>query len=443
MSPETFFNTGKPIGIPANDFFGGGSIKVIPPSSPAKDITIGAVKGFGDTLKGALDLGESVARTATRPFIGDIANRTPEEQEQSDFIDERLKANNIHQKIGKVAEFALEFATPLGAPKALTAGRRALSLTKEGTQAVADVAGKTGAYVSGRLPKLLGIFTGEGDDVITAALRNPQLADEGIEGGDEALRRAVQEGSQNSIKIRNAFLKGHKEAKNEVLGQYSAILEPRNNVVGLFNKLLETNNVKVTKEGLDFTTSKIIANPGEVSKIQTAYQALKEWDKFTLESLDDYKQLVGKLTRFADEAGVPSKSPFLGTLYREINELAKSRLPKEVADNYENLNKNFSNNIELYDDLVDAFNSGDPFVKLANALGKNKDTLRQVLEFYAKQEGGSDVLPIVAGRELAMEKNAAFGFLNPRSWIDLLISPDLQAKATTRVGKILQRGQQP
>ena len=98
------------------------------------------------------------------------------------------------------------------------------------------------------------------------------------------------------------------------------------------------------------------------------------------------------------------------------------------------LNKNFSSQIELYDDIVDAFNSGDPFTKLANALGKNKDTLRQTLEFYEKKSG-KKVLPIVAGRELAMEKTAAFGFLNPRSWIDLLISPKTQAKGITKLGE--------
>lgn len=208
---------------------------------------------------------------------------------------------------------------------------------------------------------------------------------------------------------------------------------------GIFNAALRDNGVTVGKDGsLDFTKSKIVANPGEVTKIKQAYDALNQWDSFTIDSLDEYKQLVGKLTRFADEAGVPSKSPFLGRIYNDLNTIAAQKLPPNVAAQYKALNKNFSDNIGLYDDVVDAFNSGDPFSKLANALGKNKDSLRQVLEFYAQQPGGKDVLPIVAGRELSMEKTAAFGFLNPRSWVDLLISPKVQAKITTRAGEALQ-----
>ena len=84
--------------------------------------------------------------------------------------------------------------------------------------------------------------------------------------------------------------------------------------------------------------------------------------------------------------------------------------------------------------MVDAFNSGDPFTRIANSLGKNKDSVRGLLEWYEKQSG-KPVLPVVAGRELAMEKTAAFGFLNPRSWIDFFISPKIQAKIVTKVGE--------
>jgi hypothetical protein len=294
-------------------------------------------------------------------------------------------------------------------------------------------------YAADRIPKLLGIFTGESDDVVRAALRDPKLADTGIADGDAALRKAAQEGADGSVKIRDAFTKAYRDAKSQVLGQYQKVLIPRNNVKGIFNTMLKDNGVQIGKDGsLDFATSKIVANPGEVSKITAAYDALKKWNTFTIDSLDDYKQLVGKLTRFADEAGTPSKSPFLGRLYNQLDTIAKQRLPKDVAAKYGELNKNFSDNIGLYDDVVDAFNSGDPFSKLANALGKNKDSLRQVLEFYA-QKGGADVLPVVAGRELAMEKTAAFGFLNPRSWVDLLISPKVQAKITTRVGEAMHQ----
>ncbi len=190
------------------------------------------------------------------------------------------------------------------------------------------------------------------------------------------------------------------------------------------------------KDGqLDFTTSKIVANPSEAGKIKAAYEAIKAWKDFSLSGTNELKQLIGDLRKFADEAGIPSKSPFLGSYYRKLDGAIKKALPKEARSKYEEINKVFSDNIELYDDMVQAFNSGDPFTKIAGALGKNRDTLRQTLDAYEKASG-EKILPIVAGRELGMEKNAAFGLMNPRSWIDLLFSPQAQAKMITGIGKM-------
>ena len=327
----------------------------------------------------------------------------------------------------------------IGIKTGIETGKKTLVGTSKIAGEIISPITKSREYLSSRFPKLLGIFTGENDDIIRTALKNPEVANLGIEQGDEALRKAVSEGAENSIKIKNAFIKGFSEAKNNIMGEYTKTLIPKNNIIGEFNKLLKENGVIIGKDGkLNFTISLIKANPGEITKIKDAYAALKKWDKFTIDSLDEYKQLIGKLTRFATEAGVPSKSPFLGKLYNNLNEIAYSKLPKDIAEKYKLLNQKFSNGIEMYDEIVDAFNSGDPFTKLANSLGKNKDTLRQIIEFY-EQKTGKDVLPIVAGRELAMEKTAAFGFLNPRSWIDFFISPKVQAKIITKIGELGQK----
>ena len=98
------------------------------------------------------------------------------------------------------------------------------------------------------------------------------------------------------------------------------------------------------------------------------------------------------------------------------------------------MNKKYSDTIGMYDDVVHAFNSGDPFTKIAQTFGANKDTLRQVIDFYEKTTGNK-IAPIVAGRSLAQEKNAAFGFLNPRQWVDFFISPEKQAQVVTKIGK--------
>lgn len=319
------------------------------------------------------------------------------------------------------------------------AGKQFLNTSIKVVKKVGDKTKTLGEYPVSRVPKLLGIFSGESDDVIQNALKNPEAARAGLASGDEALRNAVTEGSKNSIKLRNSFINGFTKAKDDVLGQYSKILIPKNNLKGEFNKLLKENKVIINKDRtLDFSVSPIIANPGEISKIQAAYKALDKWDKLSISSLDEYKQLVGKLTRFATEAGVPSKSPFLGTLYNKLNDIAVSKLPKDIGLKYLELNKKFSDNIGLYDDMVDVFNSGDPFTKLANALGKNKDSIRQLIGFY-EQKSGKQVLPTVAGRELGMEKNAAFGFLNPRSWIDFFISPEKQGRIILKVGEKLKK----
>lgn len=404
-----------------------------------------AVIGIGKTIlpQGAEDAVADTVEAVAKPLVQSAPIQAVIAKYES--LDEKTK-RDVDALIG-IGSLTADLAGGIGLKKA---GQEAAKVGLNATRSVATGVGKAtagaavptvssvGKYTAGRLPKLLGIFSGENDDVIRFALRNPKVANLGIEQGDVALRQAVKEGAENSLKIRSAFVQAHSQAKKQVLGQYTKVVIPKNNVKGIFNDLLRENNVKVTKDGLDFSTSKIIANPGEIKKIEDAWRALDNWDKFTFDSLDEYKQLIGKLTRFADEAGVPSKSPFLGSLYNELNETVARKLPKDIATKYRTLNKNFSSNIELYDDIVDAFNSGDPFSKLANALGKNKDTLRQVLEFYEKKSG-KPVLPIVAGRELGMEKTAAFGFLNPRSWVDLLLSPKAQGKVITGIGQTLPK----
>lgn len=380
----------------------------------------------------------------TLEFIGSKIAGIPEVQQIA------TKANELSKQYPEYAKDiknVVDIATLYGGKaiekpiqKATTKVGQEVGKTIEGiTTATGKVISKPADYTISRLPKLLGIFSGETDETIKYALKDVKAATLGLQQGDVALRNAVKEGATNSIQLRNAFSSAYNVSKQKILGQYTKTLIPRNNVKGIFNNLLKENNVQILKDGtLDFTKSKIVANPGEIGKIEKAYTALNQWDKFNLSSLDDYKQIVGKLTRFPNEAGGSSKSPFLGKLYYELNNIANTKLPKDIAKQYAEANKKFSEGIDLYDDMVDAFNSGDPFVKLANALGDKKDTLRQVLDFYEKQSGKS-VLPIVAGRSLAAEKQAAFGFLNPRSWIDFFISPEKQGEIILKVGEKLPK----
>lgn len=408
------------------------------------DVAVGAAQGLGKTVKLLGDSGGMVAKGATKMILppGTPTNAidkgidsTKESLQNSvGLTDENLRAKNTAQKVGQGLEFGAELAAPFAAGKIGEVFMGGAKLSKEGASVVKNIASGTGEYALGRIPKILSVITGESNDVVLNALKNPTQADLGIEKGDAAISEAVARGAKKSIEIKNAFIQAHKVAKQQILGKYQKVLVPKKDVRNIFNKILEEQRVAIGKDGaLDFTTSKINANPGEVAKIKNAYEALNNWETFTIDSLDEYKQLIGKYTRFADDAGVPSKSPTLGRFYNELNQIAVKKLPKSISDEYIQMNKNFSDNIDLYDDMVDAFNSGTPFTKLANALGKNNDAIRQILEFYQKQ-GGEDILPIVAGRELAMDKQANF-FLNPRSLIDILISPKAQGKFVTFVGE--------
>jgi len=295
--------------------------------------------------------------------------------------------------------------------------------------------GKLGGYVLGRFPKLLGIFSGEGDDAIRAALKVPAAADKGLQQGDEAIRNLVTEGSKKSIQLRTSFIDGHNTAFNDLAKSFPNKLLSRQKILYQFTDNLVKESAKIKNGVIDFSTSKIITNPGEIGKINNAYKAIQAWDDWSLMGVNKLKQLIGGLTKFADEAGVPSKSPFLGKFYNFIDNSIKSSLPKDAAAKYSVMNKVFSDTIDLFDDTVNAFNKGDPFTKLANALGSNKDSLKRVLEFYDKLSG-QNTLATIAGRTLGQEKTAAFGFLNPRSWVDFFISPKLQGQIITRAGKL-------
>ena len=353
---------------------------------------------FKDTLDGITN---AVRLGADVQMVADGLNFTKNVAEK---ITSGVKDLNIPEKIGSITD-----------------------KTVSGLKSVAE----------GRDTKMLSIFSGESTDVVNKAIANPSVADLGIKEGDIALRNAIKTGAESSIKAKQTFTKAYSTAfKNLVKDNPGKLLKyAKQNISTKFSEFLENSNVKLSKGKLDFTKSKIIANPGEVGKIKDAYKAIQSWTDFSFEGVNELKQLVGQLTKFATEAGGSSKSPLLGQFYHYLDTVISDNLPKDARLIYETMNKKFSDTIGLYDNMVKAFNSGDPFTRLSQLFGQNKDTLRQVIDFY-ETTTGNQISPIVAGRTLAMEKQAAFGFLNPRSWVDFFIPPKLQAKIVTGYGKL-------
>lgn len=329
----------------------------------------------------------------------------------------------------------------LGVREGISLPKEALGVGTEiaATYAGGKVLGFVGKRLADRFPKLLGIITGTDPDIVRTALANPKVADLGIKQGDEALRLAAQKAGRGAIQLRDSFIKGHTTAMDEAVFKGMGVTKGfarglKDDITNKFSNSLKSNGVKIIEGGLDFVKSPIKANPGEITKINSAYEAVQNWTNWSQRGVHNLKQLIGQLTKFPTETGGTSKSPFLGRFYGFLNEQVKRGLAKDRVALYEQLNKKFTDNIDMFDDTVDAFNRGDVFTRLAQTFSKNKDELRRILDFYEKQTGEA-ISPIVAGRALAEERQAAFGFLNPREWIDFFWAPKEQAKFTVRLGQ--------
>lgn len=380
-------------------------------------------------LRGKPDIGD-IADIAgsTLPFIGATAGAPfgPVGVAAGAGVGEAVKRG-----VGKI----------FGVRKDVSAGNEALGVGKEvaGTYLGGKVLGFLGDRIAERVPKILGIFAGEEPDAIRAALRNPKATDIGIKQGDEALRNLAQKAGEGAIKIRDTFIKGHTQAMQDTVFKDMGVTRgfsqgAKQDINQAFNNLLKRNRVKIDSSGLNFSTSSIKANPGEVAKVNSAYEAIQNWRDFSQGGTQKLKQLIGEFRKFPTESGGTSKSPVLGQMYHFLGEEVKKGLPKNRIKIYEELNKKFEENINLYDDMVSAFNKGDVFNRLAQAFSKNKDSLRQVIDFYEKKSG-QDIMPTIAGRAIGQEKQASFGFLNPREWVDFFVTPKEQARLITTIGK--------
>lgn len=282
--------------------------------------------------------------------------------------------------------------------------------------------------------KLLSVLTGKDKKIIDQILKNPEAADIGIRNSDTAIRDLVTKGSESSIKIKNSYTSGYQQAKDTLLSDVTGTVSKQKTMNKMVDMMKEFG-AEVKGGKAFFNKSKINANPTEVAKIRSAYDTIKAWDDWSFKGVDKLKGIIGDYRSFEKVAGVTSKSPMLGKFYNYIDETIKSSLPKDVSSIYSEINKTFSNNIGLYDDMVKAFNSADPFKTLSNMFGKNSDRVRQIVNFFEKQTG-ENVSGVVAGREIAMPRPASqWGILNPRQWIDFFVDPKVQADWISKYGK--------
>lgn len=310
----------------------------------------------------------------------------------------------------------------------------------EGTKALigGKIIQKGGGYILSRFPKLLGIFTGKGDDVIDSALNNPKAADNALNKGEQALIDVVEQGKIKSIELRDSFNQSYHSAFSKISGAFGNRPVDKMPLFQKFTDILKEKGVVFSREGVpDYATSKISANPGEEAKINSAIEAMQKWQDWSLNGVIKLKQQIGALTKFANEGGGTSKSPVLGQMYHFIDEQIRSTLPKTARTKYDALNGNYSKMIDVFDDMVDAFNAGkDPFRKIAGMFSKNNIKLREILKYYEEKTGIS-VSGTVAGRELLQSPTqSSLEVLKPSFWFNLLIPQNLQGKMITIPGRV-------
>ena len=322
---------------------------------------------------------------------------------------------------------------------------------KEGVKALVGgkIVQKGGGYVVSLFPKLMGILTGKSDDIVKAAFSNPKAADAGLAKGEQALIDIVEQGKTKSVELRDSFNGAYQSAFQKISGAFGSREIDHIPMFQKFTDVLKSKGVVFSRDGVpDYTTSKISANPGEVEKINAAITAMQNWKKngqdWSLNGMIKLKQQIGALTKFAREGGGESKSPVLGQMYHFIDQQIRQTLPKTARAKYDAINGNYSKMIDVFDDMVDAFNAGkNPYGKIAGMFSKNNIKLREILKYYEEKTGIS-ISGTVAGRELGEQSTqSAIEILKPSFWFNLLVPKSVQGKLITIPGRVNEKIVQP
>lgn len=365
-------------------------------NSALEDIAIGAAKGFGKGVKGASDIGQSVARILTKPVIGAAANQTPEEQAADTQINEALAADNTMQKVGEAAEFVAEVASPFAWSKI--------------AKLPAFLKGLTGAK------PLLGTVK-EGSSIesvarLADANKEVRTASEAVMKGEaptEALKTAAESASVPvSFTEKLAGLapdvKARIKGKGKLLSDYLNVMDARNtsdlvptpleygasfadkaktkmesllsdtgSAIGQFRKKISTyqaprdafNNVRSAFEGelgklnLTVQNGKIVKVPGriaqtvsdaEIKAIQSLYDDLGIASQNpSLENLIDLRTIFDNKINFEKAAREASNSldPLSRAVRKKVAQVAEQIVGKTEAKNLED----FSKFMDAYNDL--------------------------------------------------------------------------------------------
>ncbi len=438
----------------------------------ALDVGKGVVKSFVQPVaEGAnlLSKGEDYVQNKAIELAGAIKGATPEDietykqdvgipetqkmkQETAEAIQEKATTRNTAQDVGKAIGDVAQFMAIPEAKGATILGRTAerfgtgysTSELQGGNTTENVTSGVINAVVPGVGPALkgigtgiketLGATTGVGGGVIGKAWQAAKAGGKQLEafkqGLGESADAIVQEAKDalgliikdrsNTYQTALSGLKGSTQQLN---------IKPINDAV---QKGLKDFNVKVTKDGLDFSRSTLALDNAAQKEMAQIYDTMKTWgtqkgDRLII-GVDTLKRMFGDL--YSDSSAIRSFSKSVENAAKEVG--------KQVPG-YEKMLKDYAESTGLIKEIQKGLSLKDTvqvetaFKKLTSALRTNNDMRKKLIEELDKASGGflsskiagqqmSEILPRgLSARVVEGGAIAAAGFTGLTSWLPAMV----------------------
>lgn len=387
----------------------------------AADVATGVVKSVGNTANTINKMAEPVMEAIDVPLnkIAQTITGTTDEQaqravqsQQADVTadtskgEELAKTENTAQEVGKsigdVAQFvAVPEAKGPALVKAVTgfATGAGTSAAQGGTTAENVTSGVIDAAIPGAGPLLkkvgtgiketLGASTGVGGGVINTAWEAAKAGGKKLEAFKQGLGTSVEaivteakDALSGIIRERGASYSKALEGLKESTKQLD--ISPINNAV---QKGLKDFNVKITKDGLDFSRSKLALDKTAQAEMNQIYETMKTWgtqkgDRL-ITGVDTLKQMFGDL--YSDSSSIRAFS-------KAVEKAAKD-VGKQVPG-YEKMLDAYSESTKVIKEIQKGLSLKDnvqvetAFKKLTSALRTNNETRKALVDELDKASGG-------------------------------------------------------
>lgn len=405
----------------------------------AVDVGKGVAKSFVKPVAVGADLlskGEDYVQNKAIELAGALKGATPEDiqaykqdvgipeaqkmkQETAQAIGEKAKTHNTAQDVGKAIGDVAQFMAIPEAKGATILGRTAerfgtgysTSELQGGNTTENVTSGVINAVVPGVGPALkgigtgiketLGATTGVGGGVIGKAWQAAKAGGKQLEAfkqglgesGEQIVREAKDAFNQMLSNRSNAY-KNSLETLKESTKQLN--IKPINDAV---QKGLKDFNVKVTKDGLDFSRSKIALDKAAQQEMTQIYDTMKTWglqkgDRL-ITGVDTLKQMFGDLY---------SESSAVRSFAKNVEKAAKD-VGKQIPG-YEKMLEEYTESSKLIKEIQTGLSIKDTnqidtaFRKLTSALRTNNEMRKAMIDELDKVSGGF-ISSKIAGQQMS------------------------------------------